>query len=1093
MKNRVIILLTAFMLTLPYLGISQAITWANKVEFEYNPYESNGLEWTGEVALGAPDAFPYGELSPRAFRLKTEKSYGRLVVSFDKPMPASQIWIVESYLPGRITKVILFDENNDKYAAYDGKPQELAEPWRNFIVDLGKKTDYNIMKIEINMISIQAPGWSQIDAIGVSDATATVVQQELQKLDAQATNQAIAGPIKPIANNNLEITVEEQKAIAEAKAAEELRIAEEKRIEEEERLRKEEEQRREEEQRLEEERKKEEEKKKLEEEEKRKKEELERKRQEEAERKKREEEERKRIEQLQAEERAEALRQAELKRKEEERAQLEEEKKRQEEEKRKAEEAERKANEEAERLVQQKALEEAQRLKEIEERKIQEARLAELRKAEEEAKKAAEAIKMASPPSSIRQNNQIKQTETTLPPIPSELAALPNRKEEVIDENITATKLELITRRRELDLKALEVSRQTAASFIQTASIRDLSVKPDITEDFRRQSVGDGINTPYAEVKPIITADGQTLYFSRQQYPENLGGEEDDQDIYVARIEDGEWGMAQNIGEPLNNKFPNGVIAVAGDGNTLLLINKYDRRGRAESGLSITKRSGNTWSFPEPLEIENNYNRSDFGDYFLSANGKIMLLAVQRRDTKGDQDLYVSFDKGNNQWSEPIHMGAAINSSEADFSPFLAPDNRTLYFASYGHNSKGGPDIYMSKRLDKSWTNWSPPKNLGNTINSAGFEAYFTIPAAGDYAYLVTDQGGIENSRDIYVVAIPSDFMPDPVLTVMGRVLDANTLEPIQAKLVVESILDGYETAGVETNAENGEFEFILPSKDQYQIRSLAPGYGPVNEVIDLLNHTETGIVEKTFYLKPIDEILNQKTIVANENQGQINDRKVNDVAVKEGALEEEILLRVNGTVSSIDGSSLSSNIMFMAVNDSSTVVSVVTDNDGQFELQLPYGINFTYRSNASGYFNIEGKIDYSESNSDRSLTLDLVHSPIETGITETLPNILFMQGADILLDGSYPELDSIANFLVKHPSVEILLSGHTDGIGDAALNMKLSEDRVKAVKAYLVGEGVLEKRISIEAFGGTKPIASNASERTRRLNRRVELTILKN
>ena len=130
----------------------------------------------------------------------------------------------------------------------------------------------------------------------------------------------------------------------------------------------------------------------------------------------------------------------------------------------------------------------------------------------------------------------------------------------------------------------------------------------------------------------------------------------------------------------------------------------------------------------------------------------------------------------------------------------------------------------------------------------------------------------------------------------------------------------------------------------------------------------------------------------------------------------------------------------------------------------------------------------------DTKKKLVVILSPMrETGKTETLPNILFMQGADILLDGSYPELDSIANFLVRHPSVEILLSGHTDGIGDAALNMKLSEDRVKAVKAYLVGEGVLEKRISIEAFGGTKPIASNASERTRRLNRRVELTILKN
>ncbi len=1064
------------MLTLPYLGISQAITWANKVEFEYNPYESNGLEWTGEVALGAPDAFPYGELSPRAFRLKTEKSYGRLVVSFDKPVAASQIWIVENYLPGRITKVILFDENNDKYAAYDGKPQELAEPWRNFIIDLGKRTDYNIMKIEINIISIQAPGWSQIDAIGVSDATQTVVQQELQKLDGQATNQALVGPIISVSQKNeslSQISGEDQKILDEAKAAEELRKAEEKRIADDERLRKEdEEKRKQEEIKIEEEKRKEEDRKRLEEEKKQ-----------EEERKKREEEEKKRIEQLQSEERAEAIRLAEIKRQEEEKRKVEEAKL----------EAERKAKEEAERLAQQKAREEAQRSKEIEEKRIQEERLAQLRRAEDEAKKAAEAIKMASPPSTISQNTQIKRTETTLPPIPNELAALPNRKEEVIDENITATKLELITKRRELDLIALELSRNTSTSFIQTVEIRDLSAKPELNEDFRRQSVGDGINTPYAEVKPIITADGQTLYFSRQQYPENIGGEEDDQDIYVARMEDGEWGMAQNIGEPLNNKFPNGVIAVAGDGNTLLLINKYDRRGRAESGLSITRRSGNTWSFPESLEIENNYNRSDFGDYFLSANGKIMMLAVQRRDTKGDQDLYVSFDNGNNQWSEPKHMGAVVNSAEADFSPFLAPDNRTLYFASYGHNSKGGPDIYMSKRLDKSWVNWSPPKNLGNTINSAGFEAYFTIPAAGDYAYLVTDQGSIENSRDIYVVAIPPDFMPDPVLTVKGRVLDANTLEPVKAKLVVESILDGYETAGVETNPENGEFEFILPSKDQYQMRSLAPGYGPVNEVIDLLNYTETGIVEKTFYLKPLDEILNQRVIATNDIQSRNNERKVNEVSIKEAAITEEIFLRVYGTVSSSDANSLTSNIMFTAIGDTSIVVSVTTDDNGKFELTLPYGINFEYRSNSSGYFNIEGEVKYSESNSDRSMALNIIHSPIETGITETLPNILFMQGADILLDGSYPELDSIANFLLRHPSVEILLTGHTDGIGDATLNMKLSEDRVKAVKAYLVSKGILEKRISIEAFGGTKPIASNASERTRRLNRRVELTILKN
>lgn len=125
-------------------------------------------------------------------------------------------------------------------------------------------------------------------------------------------------------------------------------------------------------------------------------------------------------------------------------------------------------------------------------------------------------------------------------------------------------------------------------------------------------------------------------------------------------------------------------------------------------------------------------------------------------------------------------------------------------------------------------------------------------------------------------------------------------------------------------------------------------------------------------------------------------------------------------------------------------------------------------------------------------MALNIIHSPIETGITETLPNILFMQGADILLDGSYPELDSIANFLLRHPTIEILLSGHTDGIGDLKMNQQLSEDRVAAVKQYLVELGIDPKRIKIEAFGGTKPIASNEREETRRLNRRVEVTILK-
>jgi outer membrane protein OmpA-like peptidoglycan-associated protein len=88
--------------------------------------------------------------------------------------------------------------------------------------------------------------------------------------------------------------------------------------------------------------------------------------------------------------------------------------------------------------------------------------------------------------------------------------------------------------------------------------------------------------------------------------------------------------------------------------------------------------------------------------------------------------------------------------------------------------------------------------------------------------------------------------------------------------------------------------------------------------------------------------------------------------------------------------------------------------------------------------------------------------------------------------------LDSIAGVMNGNPSLEILISGHTDVIGDKQLNYQLSLDRANAVKEYLVGKGILPERIKVEAFGGAKPLASSGREETRRLNRRVEITVIK-
>ena len=107
-----------------------------------------------------------------------------------------------------------------------------------------------------------------------------------------------------------------------------------------------------------------------------------------------------------------------------------------------------------------------------------------------------------------------------------------------------------------------------------------------------------------------------------------------------------------------------------------------------------------------------------------------------------------------------------------------------------------------------------------------------------------------------------------------------------------------------------------------------------------------------------------------------------------------------------------------------------------------------------------------------------------------SLDHVLFRQGTPELLEDSYKELELVVEMMMLNPEISIFLSGHTDNQGKASANLKLSEDRVKAVTEYLVSRGIKKKRISGKGYGGIKPRASNADPETRKLNRRVEFTV---
>jgi OOP family OmpA-OmpF porin len=147
--------------------------------------------------------------------------------------------------------------------------------------------------------------------------------------------------------------------------------------------------------------------------------------------------------------------------------------------------------------------------------------------------------------------------------------------------------------------------------------------------------------------------------------------------------------------------------------------------------------------------------------------------------------------------------------------------------------------------------------------------------------------------------------------------------------------------------------------------------------------------------------------------------------------------------------------------------------------------------------FKSKGYVTYEDSiltgDFDKEFRSTFFLEKIKVGTTVTLKTLQFERGKAELLPASYGELDKLAEFMTENPTVEIEISGHTDNQGDPKLNVELSENRVKSTTDYLISKGIEKNRIKGKGYGGSKPIASNSREETRKLNRRVEMTIIKN
>jgi len=307
--------------------------------------------------------------------------------------------------------------------------------------------------------------------------------------------------------------------------------------------------------------------------------------------------------------------------------------------------------------------------------------------------------------------------------------------------------------------------------------------------------------------------------------------------------------------ETVNNEHPNFVntiTSVTPDGKSAIIVlgNKYLDNGKMQAGVSISSNIDGNWTRPIALNIKNDYNFSEKANYFLTNNRQTLLMSAEREDSHGDRDMYVSFMQSDSSWSEPLNLGDVINTAGVESAPFLASDDKTLYFSSNGFSGYGGTDIYVSKRLDDTWTSWSEPENLGPEINSPLEDLFFNIPASSDYAYY--SRGVTETNTDIFRVKLPILRNPEPWVTVRGKVVDENG-NPVSAKIIYERLPDGKEMGIAQTNPTTGEYEIRLPAGHLYGVRAEAKDKMSEAQNLDLRNITSDMVIDhKDFRLEPI-------------------------------------------------------------------------------------------------------------------------------------------------------------------------------------------------------------------------------------------------
>ncbi|MBK8874928.1 MAG: tetratricopeptide repeat protein [Bacteroidetes bacterium] len=373
------------------------------------------------------------------------------------------------------------------------------------------------------------------------------------------------------------------------------------------------------------------------------------------------------------------------------------------------------------------------------------------------------------------------------------------------------------------------------------------AIKKPVEVSFKNP--GKQVNSVSADYSPVSMAIDTVLYFTSNRKG-NMGGIVDGfgeiiADIYTSAKGDTSWSKAKNPGINLNSEAYDICTGMNSNGDKLLI---YKEGGDASGDIFLSKLQGKAWQKAELLDESLATKQFETGAC-ISQDGKRIYFAANMKGTLGGKDIFMIEQDSTKKWGAPVNLGSEVNTKFDEDSPFLWHDGTTLFFASQGHNSIGGYDIFMTSQPDPAQA-WSKPVNVGYPLNTTDDDLYFTLSANARTGYVSGLKPGGMGDLDIWYFNMKDPLVRNAGSLYRASILSAQGLPAKDAMVSIVKEATGQVLAIMEANGPAAEIFMLLPA-GKYKLKARSPKLGRLEQDIVITGEEGEKGIRQILKLQP--------------------------------------------------------------------------------------------------------------------------------------------------------------------------------------------------------------------------------------------------